>query len=265
LPAFVANVTTVSVALSRPGGFRALIPASSLEAEARKVLVIDSDTANGESVSSVLTASGFVVRAEAGRQNLLRIVADWQPDIVVLDIDLRDGSGLDACRELRQHSGVPVLFLSGRTSEFDVVVALEVGGDGYIIKPWRSRELVARVRAVLRRQPTFPVVNGDVFTAGDVVLDVGRHVVEIRGEVIRLPLKEFALLELLVRHPGRAVTRGQLIEQVWGRNGGPTKTLDLHIKRLREHIEADPAHPKMLVTVRGFGFRLEAGPVSQGS
>jgi len=233
-------------------------PAATVAAPA-SVLVIDSEAGHTTAITPVLEQSGFSVRSESDTEGGLRAFGEQRPDIVLLDIDLHDRRGLDACRRIRQASGVPMLIVSRRTSEFDVVVALEVGADGYVLKPCRPRELVARMRALLRRRThEGPEPNTDLLAAGDIVLDLARHVVEIRGAPVDLPLKEFALLELLLRHPGRALTRDFLIEKVWGRGRGATKTLDLHIKRLRERIEVEPAEPRALVTVRGYGFRLEA-------
>jgi two-component system response regulator RegX3 len=230
------------------------------DARPRTALVIDSDVASTESIRSLLGAHGFEVRTADGHGRGLEAFLAIDPDVVIMDIDLRDGSGLDTCRELRRRSTVPVLIVSRRTSEFDVVVALEVGADGYVVQPYRPRELVARVRALLRRAGDRPSINSEVLIVGDITLDIARHVVEIRGCPISLPLKEFALLELLMRHPGRALPREHLMEEVWGRARRATKTLDLHIKRLRQHVELDPMRPNTLVTVRGFGFRLEVRP-----
>jgi two-component system response regulator RegX3 len=224
----------------------------------QRALVIDSDPANVEMVTAILASGGFATCAADSWRDAFAVLSELDPDVVVMEIDLRDGSGLDACRDLRRRSDVPVLILSRRTSEFDVVVALEVGADGYVMQPFRPRELLARVRALVRRTPRAPRVDADVVTVGELMLDVARHVVEVRGEPVALPLKEFALLELLMRHAGKALTREFLVEQVWGRGRSATKTLDLHIKRLRDHLELDAANPKALITVRGFGFRLEA-------
>ena len=168
-------------------------------------------------------------------------------------------SGTEVCRTLRARSSVPVIMLTARDSEIDKVVGLELGADDYVTKPFSSRELVARVRAVLRRRGGEPEdVGGTALEAGPVRMDVERHVVTVDGEPVPLPLKEFELLELLLRNAGRVLTRGQLIDRVWGADYvGDTKTLDVHVKRLRAKIEPDPGNPVHLVTVRGLGYKLE--------
>jgi two-component system response regulator RegX3 len=166
---------------------------------------------------------------------------------------------LDVCRELRARSDVPIIMVTARTAEIDTVVGLEVGADDYVAKPYRMRELVARMRAVLRRQPrgAEPVAMGEVLRVGEVELDADRHEVRVRGELVALPLKEFEVLELLLEHAGRVVTRATLIERVWGHDYvGDTKTLDVHVKRLRAKVEDDPAHPARIVTVRGLGYKF---------
>jgi two-component system response regulator RegX3 len=179
---------------------------------------------------------------------------------VLLDVMLPQMSGVDVCREIRTRSQVPIIMVTARNSEIDAVVGLEVGADDYITKPFRLRELVARVRAALRRGPTADrdAPSVDVVEVGDVRLDAGRHEVFVRGDLVALPLKEFELLETLLLNAGRVLTRDVLIDRVWGPNYyGDTKTLDVHVKRLRAKIEADPAHPVRLVTVRGVGYRYE--------
>src|SRR6476660_9273072 len=180
-------------------------------------------------------------------------------DIVLLDLMLPEMSGSEVCRQLRQKSHVPIIMVTARDSEVDKVVGLELGADDYVTKPFSSRELAARIRAVLRRgaEPEELLLN--VVEAGPVRMDVERHVVTVDGHQIALPLKEFDLLELLLRNAGRVLTRGQLIDRVWGADYvGDTKTLDVHVKRLRAKIEPDPANPKYLVTVRGLGYKYES-------
>lgn len=180
-------------------------------------------------------------------------------DLVLLDLMLPGLSGTEVCRELRTRSHVPIIMVTARDTEVDKVVGLELGADDYVTKPFSSRELVARIRAVLRRgaEPEELLLN--VVEAGPVRMDVERHVVTVDGNQIQLPLKEFDLLELLLRNAGRVLTRGQLIDRVWGADYvGDTKTLDVHVKRLRAKVEPDPANPKYLVTVRGLGYKFES-------
>ena len=168
-------------------------------------------------------------------------------------------TGTEVCRQMRTKSNVPIIMITARDSEIDKVVGLEIGADDYVTKPFSSRELVARIRAVLRRRGEPEEVTPAALEAGPVRMDVDRHVVTVRGEPITLPLKEFELLEYLLRNSGRVLTRGQLIDRVWGADYvGDTKTLDVHVKRLRAKIEPDPAAPRYLVTVRGLGYKLEA-------
>jgi two-component system, OmpR family, response regulator RegX3 len=181
-------------------------------------------------------------------------------DIVLLDLMLPGMSGTDVCKQLRARSSVPVIMVTARDSEIDKVVGLELGADDYVTKPYSARELIARIRAVLRRgadADDASAIDG-VLESGPVRMDVERHVVSVNGEPVTLPLKEFDLLEYLMRNTGRVLTRGQLIDRVWGADYvGDTKTLDVHVKRLRSKIEADPANPVHLVTVRGLGYKLE--------
>ncbi|HTL24606.1 MAG TPA: response regulator transcription factor, partial [Mycobacteriales bacterium] len=179
-------------------------------------------------------------------------------DLVLLDLMLPGLSGTEVCRELRTRSAVPVIMLTARDSEVDKVVGLELGADDYVTKPFSHRELVARIRAVLRRQSPATEDDSAALEAGPVRMDVDRHLVTVGGTAVQLPLKEFDLLELLLRNAGRVLTRAQLIDRVWGSDYvGDTKTLDVHVKRLRTKIEPDPAHPQHLLTVRGLGYKLE--------
>jgi two-component system response regulator RegX3 len=184
-----------------------------------------------------------------------------QPALVLLDVMLPRVSGVDVCRQIRTRSRVPIIMVTARNAEIDAVVGLEVGADDYVTKPFRLRELIARVRAALRRVPVGSEPSGaeqDVIEIGDVRLDVARHEVSVRGDLVALPLKEFELLELLLANAGRVLTRDVLIDRIWGPNYfGDTKTLDVHVKRLRSKIEVDPAHPVRIVTVRGVGYRYE--------
>jgi two-component system response regulator RegX3 len=186
-----------------------------------------------------------------------------RPDLMLLDVMLPKLSGIDVCREIRSRSRTPIIMVTAKGSEIDTVVGLEVGADDYVSKPYRLRELVARMRAVLRRAPPVeePVAEGDVLEVGDVRLDPGRHEVTVRGEHMALPLKEFDLLEVLLDNAGRVLTRDTLIDRVWGPNYvGDTKTLDVHVKRLRSKLEEDPSRPSRIVTIRGLGYRYERSP-----
>jgi two-component system response regulator RegX3 len=179
-------------------------------------------------------------------------------DLVLLDLMLPGLSGTEVCRELRSRSAVPVIMLTARDAEVDKVVGLELGADDYVTKPFSHRELVARIRAVLRRRGPAVEEEATALEAGPVRMDVDRHLVTVAGAAVSLPLKEFDLLELLLRNAGRVLTRAQLIDRVWGSDYvGDTKTLDVHVKRLRAKIEPDPAHPQHLLTVRGLGYKLE--------
>jgi two-component system response regulator RegX3 len=184
-----------------------------------------------------------------------------RPDLVLLDVMLPKVSGIDVCRELRRRSQVPIIMVTAKGSEIDTVVGLEVGADDYVTKPYRLRELVARMRAVLRRRASeapATVLGGEAIQVGDVALDPERHEVVIRGEGVQLPLKEFELLELLLTNAGRVLTRETLIDRVWGTDYvGDTKTLDVHVKRLRAKVEADPSLPTRIVTIRGLGYKYE--------
>ncbi|MEI7944552.1 MAG: response regulator transcription factor, partial [Actinomycetes bacterium] len=180
-------------------------------------------------------------------------------DLVLLDLMLPGLSGIEVCKQIRSYSQVPIIMLTAKDDEVDKVVGLEIGADDYVTKPYKSRELVARIRAVLRRQGNSEEVSENVLTAGGVSMDVERHLVSVRGNNVSLPLKEFELLEMLLRNAGRVLTRGQLIDRIWGSNYvGDTKTLDVHIKRIRAKIEEDPAEPTIITTVRGLGYKYES-------
>ncbi|MDT7657885.1 MAG: two-component system, OmpR family, response regulator RegX3, partial [Pseudonocardiales bacterium] len=209
-------------------------------------------------LSYMLRKEGFEVSiAETGTQALTEFDRSG-PDIVLLDLMLPEMSGTEVCRQLRQKSHVPIIMVTARDSEIDKVVGLELGADDYVTKPYSARELIARVRAVLRRGGESEDMSPPVLEAGPVRMDVERHVVTVAGGEVPLPLKEFDLLEYLLRNVGRVLTRGQLIDRVWGADYvGDTKTLDVHVKRLRSKIEADPSAPRHLVTVRGLGYKFE--------
>ncbi|KQO36350.1 MULTISPECIES: response regulator transcription factor [unclassified Aeromicrobium] len=224
-----------------------------------RVLVVEDETSYSEALSYVLRKEGFdVAIAETGPDALTEFERNGA-DIVLLDLMLPGLPGTEVCRQLRQTSSVPIIMVSAKDTEVDKVVGLELGADDYVTKPYSPRELVARIRAVLRRGATDEIDDDAVLEAGRVRMDVERHLVSVDGETVRLPLKEFELLEFFLRNPGRVLTRGQLIDRVWGADYvGDTKTLDVHVKRLRAKIEPDPANPATLTTVRGLGYKLDA-------
>jgi two-component system response regulator RegX3 len=223
-----------------------------------RVLVVEDETSYSEALSYVLRKEGFdVAVAETGPD----AVAEFEragADIILLDLMLPGLSGTEVCRHIRQTSSVPIIMVSAKDTEVDKVVGLELGADDYVTKPYSPRELVARIRAVLRRGVPDDIDDGAALETGRIRMDVERHLVTIDGEKIQLPLKEFELLEYFLRNVGRVLTRGQLIDRVWGADYvGDTKTLDVHVKRLRSKIEADPANPVALTTVRGLGYKLD--------
>jgi two-component system response regulator RegX3 len=223
-----------------------------------RVLIIEDEDSYREATGFMLRREGFdVVEAATGPAGL-DAFAHSGADIVLLDLMLPGMAGTEVCRQLRQRSNVPVIMVTARDTEVDKVVGLEIGADDYVTKPFSHRELVARIRAVLRRGTDVELVSA-VVEAGGVRMDVERHEVTVRGTPVKLALKEFELLELLLRNAGRVLTRGQLIDRVWGSDYvGDTKTLDVHVKRLRAKIEVDPSQPLLLVTVRGLGYKLDA-------
>ncbi|MDH6198772.1 two-component system response regulator RegX3 [Mycobacterium frederiksbergense] len=224
------------------------------------VLIVEDEESLADPLAFLLRKEGFETTVVADGPSALAEFERSGADIVLLDLMLPGMSGTDVCKQLRARSSVPVIMVTARDSEIDKVVGLELGADDYVTKPYSARELIARIRAVLRRgADTDDAGTGDgVLEAGPVRMDVERHVVSVNGEQITLPLKEFDLLEYLMRNSGRVLTRGQLIDRVWGADYvGDTKTLDVHVKRLRSKIEADPANPVHLVTVRGLGYKLE--------
>jgi two-component system response regulator RegX3 len=224
-----------------------------------RVLVVEDEESFSDALSYMLRREGFEVAVAADGHEALASFDRTGADLVLLDVMLPGLSGTEVCRQLRQKSNVPIIMVTARDSEVDKVVGLELGADDYVTKPFSSRELVARVRAVLRRGSESDELLTAAVEAGPVRMDVDRHVVVVDGELISLPLKEFDLLELLLRNAGRVLTRGQLIDRVWGADYvGDTKTLDVHVKRLRSKIEPDPANPKYLVTVRGLGYKFES-------
>ncbi len=222
-----------------------------------RVLIIEDEASYRETVGFMLRREGFEVTEAADGAAGLASYGRSGADIVLLDLMMPGMPGTEVCRQLRATSNVPIIMVTARDSEVDTVVGLELGADDYITKPFSHRELVARIRAVLRRGADLDL-SPDVIEAAGVRMDVERHELVVRGEPVKLALKEFELLELLLRNSGRVLTRGQLIDRVWGPDYvGDTKTLDVHIKRLRGKIEKNPADPKLLLTVRGLGYRFE--------
>jgi len=226
------------------------------------VMVVEDEEAFIDALVVGLRREGFGVEVARDGAEALASFDKVNPDIVLLDVMLPKVSGTDVCREIRKKSQVPIIMVSAKGTEIDTVVGLEVGADDYIVKPYRIRELVARVRAALRRSSAVgsggTIESGTSITVGDVTIDPEQHVVTVRGNVTKLPLKEFELLYVLVANAGRVLTRDTLIDRVWGSDYyGDTKTLDVHIKRLRSKVEVDPGHPTAILTIRGLGYKFE--------
>ena len=225
------------------------------------VLVVEDEESFVDALVVGLKREGFNVEVARDGAEALRTWEGVNPDVILLDVMLPKVSGTDVCREIRKRSVVPIIMVSAKGTELDTVVGLEVGADDYVVKPYRMRELTARIRAALRR--TLPADSGSITSdsavvVGDVSIDPERHVVVIRGDQTKLPLKEFELLYVLMANAGRVMTREQLIDRVWGSDYyGDTKTLDVHIKRLRSKVESDPAAPRAIVTIRGLGYKFE--------
>ncbi|GHE11090.1 response regulator transcription factor [Klenkia taihuensis] len=224
-----------------------------------RVLVVEDEESFSDALSYMLRREGYEAVVAGNGIDALAEFDRGGADIVLLDLMLPGLSGTEVCRTLRSRSAVPIIMLTAKDTEIDKVVGLELGADDYVTKPYSARELLARIRAVLRRGSEADLPPDATLSAGPVRMDVERHTVTVDGEVVPLPLKEFDLLELLLRNAGRVLTRGQLIDRVWGSDYvGDTKTLDVHVKRLRAKIEPDPATPKWLVTVRGLGYKFES-------
>jgi two-component system response regulator RegX3 len=224
-----------------------------------RILVVEDEESFRDALSYMLSKEGFEVAVAATGPDGVAEFDRAGADLVLLDLMLPGLSGLEVCRQLRQRSDVPVIMLTAKDSEVDKVVGLEIGADDYVTKPFSTRELLARIRAVLRRRGDGEEPEVTVLECGPVRMDVDRHVVTVNSDSVTLPLKEFELLELLLRNAGRVLTRTQLIDRVWGSDYvGDTKTLDVHVKRLRAKIETEPARPRHLVTVRGLGYKFES-------
>ncbi len=223
-----------------------------------RILVVEDEQSFSDPLSYLLRKEGYEVAIAESGPAALEEFDRAGADLVLLDLMLPGLSGTEVCRQLRTRSTVPVIMLTAKDSEIDKVVGLEIGADDYVTKPYSSRELLARVKAVLRRGQESDELTPATLEAGPVRMDVDRHVVTVSGEHVSLPLKEFELLELLLRNTGRVLTRHQLIDRVWGSDYvGDTKTLDVHVKRLRSKVESDPGTPRHLVTVRGLGYKFE--------
>jgi two-component system response regulator RegX3 len=224
-----------------------------------KILIVEDESSFSEALSFLLGKEGYEVAVAATGTDAIKQFSENGADLILLDLMIPEISGVEVCKSIRTTSLVPIIMLTAKDSEIDKVVGLELGADDYVTKPYSSRELIARIKAVLRRGSSEDVApeNG-ILTVAGIRLDVGKHQVTVNGTLISLPLKEFELLEFLMRNSGRVLTRTQLIDRIWGGDYyGDTKTLDVHIKRLRSKIEADPANPVLIQTIRGLGYKLE--------
>ncbi len=224
-----------------------------------RILIVEDEESFSDPLSYLLSREGYEVSVADNGHDALTEFDAAGADLVLLDLMLPGLSGVDVCRALRARSNVPVIMLTAKDSEIDKVVGLELGADDYVTKPYSSRELLARIKAVLRRGAEPEDLLPATVEAGPVRMDVERHVVSVRGEQVSLPLKEFELLEMLLRNTGRVLTRMQLIDRVWGSDYvGDTKTLDVHVKRLRAKVETDPGNPVHILTVRGLGYKFDS-------
>jgi two-component system response regulator RegX3 len=224
-----------------------------------KILVVEDEASFSDALSYVLGKEGFDVTLADTGDGAISAFEKNGADLVLLDIMLPGLSGTEVCKQLRSKSNVPIIMLTAKDTEVDKVVGLELGADDYVTKPYSKAELVARIRAVLRRQGESSESSESLLAVGPVKIDVERHQVSINDQIVSLPLKEFELLEFLVRNSGRVLTRTQLIDRVWGSDYfGDTKTLDVHVKRLRAKIEKDPANPIYIQTIRGLGYKFES-------
>jgi two-component system response regulator RegX3 len=225
-----------------------------------KILIVEDEASFSEALAFLLGKEGFETLVAEDGHKALEIFAKEGADLILLDLMIPVVSGVEVCRTIRTTSQVPIIMLTAKDAEIDKVVGLELGADDYVTKPYSSRELIARIKAVLRRgnSDDGSIQDQDLMEVGPVKLNTGKHQVSVNGTPVSLPLKEFELLEFLMRNSGRVLTRSQLIDRVWGGDYyGDTKTLDVHIKRLRAKIEADPANPVLIQTIRGLGYKLE--------
>lgn len=223
-----------------------------------RILMVEDEESLSDPLSYLLGKEGYEVSVAADGLSAIAEFDRAGADLVLLDLMLPGQPGTEVCKQIRQRSNVPIIMLTAKDSEIDKVLGLELGADDYVTKPYSSRELIARIRAVLRRRDDAEELLTSTVTAGPVRMDVDRHMVTVSGETVAMPLKEFELLEMLLRNAGRVLTRGQLIDRVWGSDYvGDTKTLDVHIKRLRSKVEPDPSAPRHILTVRGLGYKFE--------
>ena len=224
-----------------------------------RILVVEDEETLAEAIAFLLSKEGFEVTVAVSGPDAIAQFEKNGADLILLDLMLPGLSGTEVCRQIRTKSAVPIIMLTAKDSEIDKVVGLEIGADDYVTKPYSSRELIARIRAVLRRGELLDSSDdGAIIEVGPVRMDTDRHVISVNGEQVAIPLKEFELLEFLMRNAGRVLTRIQIIDRVWGSDYvGDTKTLDVHIKRLRAKIEKDPANPEYIQTVRGMGYKME--------
>ncbi len=224
-----------------------------------KILIVEDESSFSEALSFLLGKEGYEVAVAATGTDAIKQFNENGADLILLDLMIPEISGVEVCKTIRTTSQVPIIMLTAKDSEIDKVVGLELGADDYVTKPYSSRELIARIKAVLRRGSSEDVTTEQgIHSVAGIRLDVGKHQVTVNGNLITLPLKEFELLEFLMRNSGRVLTRSQLIDRIWGGDYyGDTKTLDVHIKRLRSKIEADPANPVLIQTIRGLGYKLE--------
>jgi two-component system response regulator RegX3 len=222
------------------------------------ILLVEDEASLSEPLAFLLQKEGYSVTiAEDGRR-AVDLFSQGEFNLVLLDLMLPELSGVEVCRAIRGSSQVPIIMLTAKDSEVDIVVGLELGADDYVTKPYSSRELLARIKAVLRRQAPSEAGDDSLLKSGHLMLDSDRHTLTVNGTMTAMPLKEFELLEYLMRNAGRVLTRGQIIDRIWGSDYfGDTKTLDVHIKRIRSRIEVDPANPELILTVRGLGYRFE--------
>jgi two-component system, OmpR family, response regulator RegX3 len=227
---------------------------------AHRILLVEDEEGYREAIVRCLEREGFTVDVAVDGRDAIVLFKKNDHDLVLLDVMLPRMSGIDVCREIRKASDVPIIFLSARSTELDIVIGLEVGGDDYITKPFRVRELLARVRTALRRRRAIVAQapgTPEIYEYGDLCLHLGRHEVTLQGVPVALPRKEFQVLSMLVQNAGRAISRTELIGQIWGRDYfGDTKTLDVHIKRIRRKLEDDTEEARRIVTVRGFGYKF---------
>ena len=224
-----------------------------------RILLVEDESSLSEPLSFLLEREGYDITIVEDGHAAVEEFERAGSDLILLDLMLPGIPGTEVCRQIRTTSTVPIIMLTAKDSEVDIVVGLELGADDYVTKPYSTRELLARIRAVMRRHGDQGEDDENLLSAGTVRMDIERHAVHVRGELVNMPLKEYELLEFLLRNAGRVLTRGQLIDRVWGTDYfGDTKTLDVHIKRIRSRIEKKPSDPVMLVTVRGLGYRFEA-------